>query len=84
MKKNVQDLEMTIKKQEAERQSKEHQVRSLQEEIQAQDDAIAKANKERKQQEEVCWVLKLFITVVFRSIAVFKMILPPNKTNSLT
>lgn len=44
---------MTIKKQEAERQSKDHQIRSLQEEIQAQDDAIAKANKERKHQEEV-------------------------------
>jgi myosin protein heavy chain len=43
---------MTIKKQEAERQSKDHQIRSLQEEITAQDEAIAKANKERKQQEE--------------------------------
>lgn len=53
LKKNVQDLEMTIKKQEAERQSKDHQIRSLQDEIAAQDDSIAKANKERKQQEEV-------------------------------
>lgn len=47
------DLELTIKKQESEKQTKEHQIRTLQEEMMAQDELIAKQNKEKKSMEEV-------------------------------
>uniref|UniRef100_A0A914UJZ5 Myosin heavy chain n=1 Tax=Plectus sambesii TaxID=2011161 RepID=A0A914UJZ5_9BILA len=52
LKKNVNDLETTVKKQEAEKQSKDHQIRSLQDEMAAQDEVISKLNKEKKHQEE--------------------------------
>ncbi|VDL84031.1 unnamed protein product [Nippostrongylus brasiliensis] len=53
LKKTVSELETTIKKQEGEKQSKDHQIRSLQDEIASQDDLISKINKEKKYQEEV-------------------------------
>ncbi|KAK6023659.1 hypothetical protein OSTOST_10546 [Ostertagia ostertagi] len=53
LKKTVSDLETTIKKQEGEKQSKDHQIRSLQDEIASQDEIISKINKEKKYQEEV-------------------------------
>ena len=53
LKQNVSDLEMTIKKQESERASRDHAIRNLQDEIAAQDEAITRANKERKAQEEI-------------------------------
>jgi hypothetical protein len=58
LKKIITELEMTIKKQEAEKQSKDHQIRSLQDEIAAQDEVIAKVNKEKKHQEEVFIIFK--------------------------
>ncbi|KAK0410838.1 hypothetical protein QR680_005352 [Steinernema hermaphroditum] len=53
LKKNVGELEQTIKKQEAEKLSKDHQMRSLQDEIASQYEVISKLNKEKKNQEEV-------------------------------
>ncbi|KAI1730163.1 myosin head (motor domain) domain-containing protein [Ditylenchus destructor] len=53
LKKTAHDLDVIIKKQETEKQSKDHQIRSLQDEISAQDDSIGKLNKEKKHQEEM-------------------------------
>lgn len=49
----IQDLELALKKAETEKQSKDNQIRSLQDEMTHQDDLVAKLNKEKKQQEEV-------------------------------
>lgn len=39
LRKNIQDLELSIKKQEAEKQAKDQQIRSLQDEMTQQDEA---------------------------------------------
>ncbi|KAI6195099.1 Myosin head [Aphelenchoides besseyi] len=51
-KKQNQDLEMSLRKAESEKQAREHNIRSLQDEMAAQDEALAKSNKEKKMQEE--------------------------------
>lgn len=53
LKKNIQDLEMSLRKADSEKTSKDNQVRSLQDEMRQQDELIAKLNKEKKHQEEV-------------------------------
>ncbi|CAJ0963261.1 unnamed protein product, partial [Mesorhabditis belari] len=53
LKKQLQDLQMSLRKGESERQSKEHQIRSLQDEMQHQDETVAKLSKEKKHQEEM-------------------------------
>ncbi len=53
LKKTIQDLEMSLRKAESEKQSKDQQNRSLQDEMAQQDEVIAKVNKEKKHQEEV-------------------------------
>lgn len=49
----VQELEMALRKAETEKQSREQNIRSLQDEMAGQDEAIARVNKEKKHQEEV-------------------------------
>ncbi|CAJ0577863.1 unnamed protein product, partial [Mesorhabditis spiculigera] len=53
LKKQLQDLQMSLRKGESEKQSKEHQIRSLQDEMQHQEETLAKLNKEKKHQEEL-------------------------------
>lgn len=53
LKKNCQDLELSLRKAEAEKQAREHNIHSLQDEMSNQDESIAKLNKEKKHQEEV-------------------------------
>uniref|UniRef100_A0A914CDF9 Myosin heavy chain n=1 Tax=Acrobeloides nanus TaxID=290746 RepID=A0A914CDF9_9BILA len=53
LKKNIQDLEMSLRKADSEKSSKDHNIRSLQDELQQLDETIAKLNKEKKQQEEI-------------------------------
>lgn len=45
LKKQIQDLEMSLRKAESEKQSKDHQIRSLQDEMSQQDENIARLNK---------------------------------------
>ncbi|CAJ0934952.1 unnamed protein product, partial [Mesorhabditis belari] len=52
LKKNQLDLDLTLRKSDAEKQNKEHQIRALQDEMRQQDENISKLNKERKHQEE--------------------------------
>ncbi|KAI6228188.1 Myosin head [Aphelenchoides besseyi] len=52
LKKQIQDLEMSLRKSESEKQSKDHQIRSLQDEMQQLDENLAKSNREKKAQEE--------------------------------
>ncbi|MCP9264595.1 Myosin-4 [Dirofilaria immitis] len=47
------ELEMSLRKAENERQSREQNIRSLQGEMANQDETIARVNKEKKQQEEI-------------------------------
>lgn len=44
---------MSLKRAENEKQAREQNIRSLQGEMANQDEAIARVNKEKKQQEEV-------------------------------
>lgn len=53
LKKNIQDIELSLRKSESEKTSKDNQIRSLQDEMHQQDELIAKLNKEKKHQEEV-------------------------------
>ncbi|KAI6223717.1 hypothetical protein M3Y99_01432700 [Aphelenchoides fujianensis] len=50
--KQAQDLELSLRKAESEKQAREHNIRSLQDELANADEALAKANKAAKQQEE--------------------------------
>lgn len=59
LKKNNQDLELSLRKAESEKQAREHNIRSLQDEMANQDESVAKLNKEKKHQEEVCFILIL-------------------------
>ncbi|CAJ0577938.1 unnamed protein product, partial [Mesorhabditis spiculigera] len=52
LRKQIQDMQMSLRKVEAERTSKDHQIRSLHDEMQQQEDTIAKLTKEKKHQEE--------------------------------
>ncbi|PIO76012.1 myosin head [Teladorsagia circumcincta] len=52
LKKQCQDIDLSLRKSEAEKLAKEHQIRSLQDEMRQQDEAISKLHKERKNQEE--------------------------------
>ncbi|GMT32623.1 hypothetical protein PFISCL1PPCAC_23920, partial [Pristionchus fissidentatus] len=52
IKKTAQELDLTLKKAEAEKAAKENQIRSLTEEMKSQDDNISKLSKERRAQEE--------------------------------
>ncbi len=49
----LQDMELSLRKAESEKQSKDHNIRSLQDEMAQQDELVAKLNKEKKHQEEV-------------------------------
>ena len=49
VKKELEDLELTIQKAEQDRATKDHQIRNLQDEIAHQQELIAKLNKEKKQ-----------------------------------
>ncbi|CAL1262322.1 unnamed protein product [Larinioides sclopetarius] len=53
LKKEVEDLELTIQKAEQDKQSRDHQIRNLNEEISHQDDLINKLTKEKKNLQEV-------------------------------
>lgn len=44
---------MALRKAESEKQSREQNIRTLQDEMASQDEAIARINKEKKHQEEV-------------------------------
>lgn len=57
LKKNCQDLELSLRKAESEKQAREHNIRSLQDEMANQDEAVAKLNKEKKHQEEVYCII---------------------------
>ncbi len=52
LKKAIQDLELSLRKAESEKNSKDHQIKSLQEEMGNQDELVAKLNKEMKHQGE--------------------------------
>ena len=47
LKKQIQDLELSLRKAESEKQSKDHQIRSLQDEMAQQDENISRLNKVR-------------------------------------
>lgn len=53
LKKEVDDLELTIQKAEQDKASRDHQIRNLNEEISHQDDLINKLTKEKKHLQEV-------------------------------
>lgn len=53
LKKDIEDLELTIQKSEQDKATKDHQIRNLNEEIAHQDELINKLNKEKKNQGEV-------------------------------
>ncbi|KAG8196053.1 hypothetical protein JTE90_007800 [Oedothorax gibbosus] len=53
LKKEVEDLELTMQKAEQDKQSRDHQIRNLNEEISHQDDLINKLTKEKKNLQEV-------------------------------
>lgn len=53
MKKNIAELDLSLRKVEAEKQSKENQIRALVDESQKQEATLAKLNREKKQQQEV-------------------------------
>lgn len=48
LKKDVEDLELSIQKSEQDKASKDHQIRNLNDEIAHQDELINKLNKEKK------------------------------------
>uniref|UniRef100_A0A915EFF8 Myosin motor domain-containing protein n=1 Tax=Ditylenchus dipsaci TaxID=166011 RepID=A0A915EFF8_9BILA len=52
LKKNISELDLTLRKFEAEKQSKENQIRNLTEEQQKQELTLNKLNRERKHQQE--------------------------------
>jgi myosin heavy chain 6/7 len=53
LRKKIEDLEGNLRKTESEKDAKDHQIRSLQDEMSQLDETIAKLNKEKKQQEEI-------------------------------
>lgn len=53
LRKSIQELDMSLKKAEAEKQSKENQIRNIQDEMHKQEMTLAKLSRERKHQEEV-------------------------------
>ncbi|XP_067145161.1 myosin heavy chain, muscle-like isoform X10 [Centruroides vittatus] len=53
LKKDVEDLELTIQKAEQDKASKDHQIRNLNDEIAHQDELINKFNKEKKHLQEI-------------------------------
>lgn len=48
LKKDVEDLELSIQKSDQDKASKDHQIRNLNDEIAHQDELINKLNKEKK------------------------------------
>ncbi|XP_026481147.1 myosin heavy chain, muscle-like isoform X21 [Ctenocephalides felis] len=52
MKKDIEDLELSVQKAEQDKATKDHQIRSLNDEIAHQDELINKLNKEKKMQGE--------------------------------
>ncbi|XP_014231486.1 myosin heavy chain, muscle isoform X14 [Trichogramma pretiosum] len=53
LKKDLEDLELTIQKSEQDKATKDHQIRNLNDEIAHQDELINKLNKEKKNQGEI-------------------------------
>ena len=53
-KKEIEDLELALQKAEQDKQSKDHQIRNLNDEIAHQDELINKLNKEKKNLQENC------------------------------
>lgn len=53
LKKDIEDLELTIQKSEQDKATKDHQIRNLNDEIAHQDELINKLNKEKKHLQEV-------------------------------
>jgi len=53
LKKDIEDLELALQKTEQDKATKDHQVRSLNDEIAHQDELINKLNKEKKHMQEV-------------------------------
>ncbi|KAL7303607.1 hypothetical protein TKK_0003759 [Trichogramma kaykai] len=53
LKKDLEDLELTIQKAEQDKATKDHQIRNLNDEIAHQDELINKLNKEKKNQSEI-------------------------------
>ncbi|UYV66622.1 unc-54 [Cordylochernes scorpioides] len=53
LKKDIEDLELTLQKAEQDKQTKDHQIRNLNDEIAHQDELINKLNKEKKNLQEV-------------------------------
>merc|ERR1719195_1620399 len=53
IKKDIEDLELTIQKLEQEKTNRDHQIRSLNDEIANQDEVINKLNKEKKHAGEI-------------------------------
>ena len=53
LKKNIEDVDLSLEKVQAEKETKEVQIKALQDEMAAQDESIAKANREKKHQDEV-------------------------------
>lgn len=53
LKKDIEDLELSIQKVEQDKATKDHQIRNLNEEIAHQDELINKLNKEKKNQGEI-------------------------------
>ncbi|MCS4559011.1 hypothetical protein L9G74_21565, partial [Shewanella sp. C32] len=52
LKKDIEDLELSVTKSDQDKASKEHQIRNLNDEIAHQDELINKLNKEKKIQSE--------------------------------
>ncbi|XP_069168163.1 myosin heavy chain, muscle-like [Procambarus clarkii] len=52
LKKDIEDLELTIQKSEQDKSTKDHQIRNLNDEITHQDELINKVNKEKKHLQE--------------------------------
>ena len=52
LKKDIEDLERSLAKAEQEKNAKEHQIKTLQDEMAQQDELIAKLTREKKKMEE--------------------------------
>ncbi len=53
MKKDAEDLELSLNKLDSDKATKDHQIRSLNDEIARQDELINKLNKEKKHMSEI-------------------------------
>lgn len=53
LKKEIEDLELSVNKADGDKATKDHQIRNLNEEITHQDELVNKLNKEKKQMQEI-------------------------------